>query len=206
MKLNDVINNIIMTVGVIVVVFFAIGIISAFVSGMSSSSNEKSNTLSPTLTPPPYTVEFNKGVGAYNQGINLFNDAVNASRNTESYSTTIAKAEIAKGFYDYAHFYFNSALGEQASENELKKADALAKSANYYSKGIGELVSAYRMYDETNTNLKSSIGEAALSLIVGKVPDLSKLQGNPEAKIKMEKARTYFKLGKEYADTANELV
>ena len=208
MKLKDYIKDMIMLVGVVVVVFFAIGIISAFVSGMSSSSNEKTDTWTPTPTPtpPPYSIKFNKGVEAYNQGINLFNDAVNTSSNTKSYSTTIAKAEIAKSFYDDAHFYFNSALGEAASENKLKRADALAKSADYYSKGIEEMVSAYRMYDETNNNLESSIGEAALSLLVGRVPDLSKLQGSPEAKIKMEKALTYFKLGQEYANTANEIV
>lgn len=204
MGIKEYLKNVFMLTGVVVVALIVIAVIAAFVQGMGAPKSTKTvdSTVVVTVTPSQFMIKYNKGVDAYNQAVGLFNGANNASLN---YPARIAKAEIAKGFYDEAKFDFSSSLSEPASENRLKKADYLAKASDYYSKGIDELVAVYRANEKMNTESSGAAVQGVVSLLMGRVPDLSTFQGDPESKIRLEKAKTYFGLAKDYANKADAI-
>lgn len=206
MDIQKHLKNALMFVGVAVALFLILVVVVAFLYGMTQPTKKYTATAgNPVSIPSQFEVKFNKGVEAFNQGGDLLRESFNASLNTKTYSISIAKAEVAKGFYDEAKISFSSSLNEKATENQLKKADYLVKSSDYYSKGIDEYVTAYRMFENKNAATSTDIVQAGFAIVMGRVPDLSKFQDDPEARIRLEKAKTYFDLARDSLSASNAM-
>lgn len=204
MKVELNFKNLLIGIGIIFILLVITSAISGYLYGVSVTEKKIApDTWNPNFNLSPFEVKFYKGVEAYNQGGDLLFESFNLSQNPLSHSASIAKAEVAKGFYDDAKFSFSSSLSEKSTDKQLRRADYLSKSADYYSRGIDEYTTAYRMFENKNQITSNNIVQAGVSLVKGQSPDFSKFNEDPEVKIKLEKARTYFDLARDYGGKAN---
>ena len=150
-----------------------------------------------------FEMKFNNGVENFNKGINQ----LNMNQDELNYKTIIANMEIAKRFFDNAKVNFNSAANEKTSSNEIKRAEYLAQSSDYYSNGIIEYTAATRMYENefSETAMSGYVAENIANLLIGRGVDLSIIKNANEIEIKMEKGKKYFELAKTSYGLANDI-
>lgn len=204
MKVELNVKNLLIGIVIIFILLVITSAISGFLYGVSVTEKKTTpDTWNPSFKISPFEDKFYKGVEDYNEGGDLLFESFNLSQNPLSHSASIAKAEVAKGFYDDAKFSFSSSLSEKATDKQLRRADYLSKSADFYSRGIDEYTTAYRMFEDKNQITSNNIVQAGLSLVKGQTADFSKFNDDPEVKIKLAKAKTYFDLAREYGSKAN---